>query len=59
MKSNDAPPVSPAVRFIRNTLATLLTLGALAWAGDLYRTVGLLLFQQQFLVAMLGTGLER
>jgi len=45
------------VCFIRNTLATLLTLGALAWAANLYRAVGLLLFPEQFLVAMLGTGL--
>ena len=56
-KTDNAPPVSPAVRFIQNVLAALLTIGALAWAANLYRTVGLLLFPEQFLVAMLGTGL--
>ncbi|MEE8396239.1 MAG: TRAP transporter fused permease subunit [bacterium] len=35
-------------------LAVLLIVGGLAWAGDLYRMVGLLLYPEQFLSGMLA-----
>jgi len=38
-------------------LAVALTLGAIAWAGDLFRAVGLLLYTEQFLCGMLGLAL--
>jgi TRAP transporter 4TM/12TM fusion protein len=55
--SNEAPPVSPAVRFLRPVLAGAIALGALLWAADLYRAVGLLFIPEQFLAATFGTGL--
>ena len=39
------------------TFAVALTLGAVAWAADLYRAIGLALFTEQFLAAMLGLAL--
>ena len=39
------------------TCAVLLTLGAIAWAADLYRAVGLVLYNEQFYAAMLGIAL--
>ncbi len=45
------------MRIIRAVLAILLAIGSLAWSADLYRDVGLLLQREQFLGAMLGTGL--
>ena len=38
-------------------LAAALTLAALAWAADLYRTVGLLLINEQFNAFMLALAL--
>ena len=55
--NTNAPPVSPAVRFPRPVLATAIALGSLAWAADLYRAVGLVLFTEQLLAAVYGTGL--
>jgi len=37
-----------------SVLAGLLTLGSIAWAADLYTAVGLILYNEQFLAAMLG-----
>ena len=37
-----------------SVLATLLTLGSIAWAADLYTAIGLVLYNEQFLAAMLG-----
>ena len=51
------PPESPVVVFVRPLLALLLTLGSLAWSGDVYRSLGLALFIEQFLSAMLGLAL--
>ena len=36
------------------TCAVLLSLGSIAWAADLYRAVGLVLYNEQFYAAMLG-----
>ncbi len=46
--------LSPTVRYLRPLLAGVLTLASLAWAADLYRLVGLVLYTEQFLAAMLG-----
>lgn len=35
-------------------LASLLTLGSLAWAADIYTKIGLVLYNEQFLAGMLG-----
>jgi TRAP transporter 4TM/12TM fusion protein len=43
--------------WLRTGLATALTAAALAWAGDLHRAVGLLLYTEQFMAAMLGVAL--
>ena len=51
------PPVSPVVVRLRPILAVLLTVGSLAWSGDVYRSIGLALFIEQFLSAMLGLAL--
>ena len=51
------PPVSPVVVRLRPILAALLTVGSLAWSGDVYRSIGLALFIEQFLSAMLGLAL--
>ena len=42
---------------LRPALAIALALGSLAWAADLYRTVGLIFLPEQLIVAMLGVGL--
>lgn len=55
--STDAPPVSPAVRIFRPILAVAIALGALFWAADLYRMVGILFIPEQFLSATFGTAL--
>ena len=44
-------------RGVVETFAVALSLGAVAWAADLYRAVGLVLFTEQFLAAMLGLAL--
>jgi TRAP transporter 4TM/12TM fusion protein len=43
-------PIGGLVSF----LATLLTLGSIAWAADLFTAVGLVLYNEQFLAGMLG-----
>ncbi len=45
------------VRVLGGGLGTLLTLGSIAWAADLYRKVGLVIYTEQFLAGMLGVGL--
>jgi TRAP transporter 4TM/12TM fusion protein len=52
-----APPVSPAVRFLRPILGAAIALGSLFWAADLYRRAGLLFIPEQFLAATFGTAL--
>lgn len=50
-------PDDLALKFLRPVLATTLTLGSLAWASDSFRKVGLVLFTEQFLSAMLALAL--
>ena len=42
---------------VATALALILTLGALGWAADLYRKLGLLLIDEQFNACMLGVAL--
>ena len=49
--------LSPSVRYLRPLLAGALTLASLAWAADLFRVVGLVLYTEQFLAAMLGSSI--
>ena len=44
-------------RGVVETFAVALSLGAVAWAADLYRAIGLVLFTEQYLAAMLGLAL--
>ena len=48
---------SGALRAVETVLASLLALGALAWALDLYRKVGFVFLAEQLLAASLGFGL--
>jgi TRAP transporter 4TM/12TM fusion protein len=52
-----APRLSKTGRAIVETGAVLVTLGSVAWAADLYRDVGLVLYTEQFLAAMLAVAL--
>lgn len=52
-----ALPTSPVVRVLRPILAIAITLGALAWALDLYRMLGFLFLPEQFLAATFATAL--
>jgi TRAP transporter 4TM/12TM fusion protein len=45
------------VRLLRPPLALFIALGAILWAGDLYRKAGILFLPEQFLAAILGAGL--
>lgn len=56
-ETDEAPPVSPAVRILRPILGGAIALGALFWAADLYRAAGLLFIPEQFLAATFGTAL--
>ena len=47
----------PALKFITTVLALGLTLGSLAWAADLYRMAGMLLFNEQHLAITLALAL--
>ena len=42
------------IRVLGPVLATVLTAGAIAWAGDLFRVVGLNIYTEQFLAGMLA-----
>ena len=57
MATQRALPASPVVRILRSILAAAITLGALAWAMDLYRRAGFLFLPEQFLAATFGTAL--
>ena len=50
-------PASFVVRYVGNGLAALVTLASLAWAADLYRTVGLVFLNEQFYAGMLALGM--
>ena len=52
-----APPWPRWLRLLRCVLAALLTLAALGWAGDIYRTFGLVLIDEQFNAAVLALAL--
>lgn len=52
-----APTASWAVRIAGRLLAALLTAAALAEAADLYRAVGIVVFAEQRLLALLGLAL--
>jgi len=57
LKPEEQTPISsapPLERTIIITGATLLVLAAIAYSADLYRSIGLMLFTEQFLFAMLG-----
>jgi len=52
------PRLEPrALNFVAQALAVLLVLGALSWAADLYRTVGIVAYTEQYLAAMLAIAL--
>jgi TRAP transporter 4TM/12TM fusion protein len=52
-----APRASPIVRTSRVALAATMTLVSIAWSLDLFRAVGLILYNEQFLAGMLGLAL--
>ncbi len=52
-----APTGDILVKWAGGGLCALLTLGALLWAADLYRAVGLIFMNEQFYAAMLAIGL--
>ena len=52
-----APPAPRWLRLLRGVLAALLTLAALGWAGDIYRTFGLVLIDEQFNAVVLALAL--
>jgi TRAP transporter 4TM/12TM fusion protein len=57
-ETRDPAQPGPALRGLISAGAILLTLGSIAYAADLYRSVlGLLLYTEQFLVGMVGVAL--
>ena len=52
-----APRLSGPGRTLVDIVAIALTLGSIAWAADVYRRIGLVLYTEQFLAAMLGLAL--
>jgi TRAP transporter 4TM/12TM fusion protein len=52
-----APPAPRWLRVLRGVLAALLTLAALGWAGDIYRTFGVVLLDEQFNAVVLALAL--
>jgi TRAP transporter 4TM/12TM fusion protein len=52
-----APQQNRASKGVTAFLAVVLTLGAIAWAADLFRKVGLLLYTEQFLCGILAVAL--
>ena len=52
-----AGPQSMGARWLILVGASLLTLGSIAFAIQFYRSVGLLLFNEQFLAGMLALGM--
>jgi len=57
LQEEPALPASSVVRVLRPILGAAIALGALFWAADLYRLVGLLFIPEQFLAAIFGTAL--
>jgi TRAP transporter 4TM/12TM fusion protein len=61
VRLEEAPDVaasgSAALRVSRAALAAATSLTAIAWSLDLFRAVGLILYSEQFLAAMLGFGI--
>ena len=51
------PPGSPLERVAVSTLAVMLTLGSIAWACDVYSLIGLQIYNEQFIAAMLATAI--
>ena len=43
-----------ALQWLAETLAVVLVLGAISWAADLYREVGIVIYTEQYLAAMLA-----
>jgi TRAP transporter 4TM/12TM fusion protein len=57
MATQDSAPGSAGARFFefaRSTLAILLVAASVAWAADLYRQVGLVLFMEQYVAIILA-----
>jgi len=52
-----APAAKRARDALTSVLAVALSCGAIAWAADLYREVGLLLYTEQYLLGMLALAL--
>ena len=53
-----APPdLAPVAQTIARLFAVALTLAAVAWSADLFRAVGIVILQEQFMAAMFGVGL--
>jgi len=48
------PRLNRRLNGLVSVFATLLTFGSVAWAADWYNAVGLVLYNEQFLAAMLG-----
>ncbi len=55
--SESAPQQNRASKGVTAFLAVVLTLGSIAWAADLFRKVGLLLYTEQFLCGILAVAL--
>ena len=56
-QTTGAPRLSKTGRAVVDGGAVLVALGSIAWAADLYRTVGLALYTEQFLAGMLAVAL--
>ncbi len=56
MRAAAPAPAAPIARWIIAIGASLLTLASIAWALQLYRSVGLLLMNEQLLACFLGLG---
>ncbi|MGE5147996.1 MAG: TRAP transporter permease [Candidatus Eiseniibacteriota bacterium] len=50
-------PGSPLERSVVTTLAVALTLGSIGWACDIYSLLGLEIYNEQFIAAMLATAI--
>ena len=48
------PRLNRPLNGLVSVFASLLTFGSIAWAADWYNAVGLVLYNEQFLAAMLG-----
>jgi len=50
-------PVARAMQHVANALLFVMVLAALAWAGDLFRTFGLIFLNEQYYAGMLALGM--